>query len=147
MVAFVGSMLVSILLTAGVFWYAKRRPVGTPLSWGEAMAAATYVFFGMFWVYGVVPHQWLTYAESELGMRPDAYLAGPSGTGFLRDVPFNVSKETLSHLVAVIIYGVYLTLHVALWAVWQGRGDKAERKRKALEEKTTAYGRPLARKA
>ena len=42
---------------------------------------------------------------------------------------------------------MYLGAQIALWAVWQGRGDKAERKRKALEEKTTAYGRPLARKA
>jgi len=35
-------------------FYAKRRPVGTPLTWGESMVAATYVFFLMFWVYGVV---------------------------------------------------------------------------------------------
>lgn len=147
MVAFVGSVLISIALTWGVFWYAKRRPVGSPVSWGEAMASATYAFFGLFWVYGVVPHQWLTWSENELGWRPDKYLAGPSGTGPLTDLPFNVTYLTLSHLVAVIIYSVYLVIHVALWAVWQGRGDKAERKRKALEEKTTAYGRPLARKA
>jgi len=147
-VAFVGSVIISILLLVPFFWYVKRRPVGSTLSWGEAMAAATYVFFGLFWVYGVVPHQWLTYAESELGMRPDAYIAGPSSTGgFAQDLPFNVSKETISHLVAVLIYGVYLGAHVALWAVWQGRGDKAERRRKAIEEKTTAYGRPLVRKA
>lgn len=147
MIAFVGSVLISILLTVGVFWYAKRRPVGTTLSWGEAMVAATYVFFALFWVYGVVPHQWLTWADAELGWRPDRYLAGPSGTGALREVPMNISYETLSHLIAVTIYGVYLGGHVAMWAVWQGRGDKVERKRKALEEKTTAYGRPLARKA
>lgn len=146
MVAFVGSVLISLLMIASVFWYARKRPVGTPLSWGEAMAAATYVFFGMFWAYGVVPHQWLTYAESELGMRPDAYLAGPNATGWTSELPVTISKETASHLVAVTIYGVYLALHVALWAVWQGRGDKVERQRKALEEKTTAYGRPLARK-
>jgi len=146
-VAFVGSVLISIALTAGVVWYAKRRPLGTSLSWGEAMAAATYAFFGLFWVYGVVPHQWLTWSENELGWRPDKYLAGPSGTGALTEVPMNISYQTLSHLIAVTIYGTYLALHVALWASWQGRGDKAERKRKALEEKTTAYGRPLARKA
>jgi hypothetical protein len=146
-VAFIGSVIVAALLTASVFWFAKRRPVGTPLTWGEAMAAATYAFFGLFWVYGVVPHQWLTWSENELGWRPDKYVAGPSGTGALTDVPFNVTYQTLSHIGAVTIYGVFLALHIALWAVWQGRGDTAERKRKALEEKTTAYGRPLAKKA
>ena len=146
MVAFAGSVLISLLMIASIFWYARRRPVGAPLSWGEAMASATYVFFGLFWVFGVVPHQWLTYAESELGMRPDAYLAGPAGTGWTSEIPVTISKETLSHLIAVTIYGVYLVLMVALYNMWQGRGDKAERQRKALEEKTTAYGRPLARK-
>lgn len=147
MVAFIGSIVVSLLLLGVVLVVAKRRPVGAELSWGEAMLAGTFVFFGLFWIYGVVPHQWLTWAENELGWRPDRYLAGPSGTGALTDVPFNVSYETLSHIIAVTIYAVYLGAQIALWAVWQGRGDKAERKRKALEEKTTAYGRPLARKA
>lgn len=146
MVAFVGSVIVSLALLAVVLFVAKRRPVGAELSWGEAMLAATFVFFGLFWVYGVVPHQWLTWAENELGWRPDRYLAGPAGTGPLTDVPFNVSYETLSHLIAVTIYTVYLGAQIALWSIWQGRGDKAERRRKALEEKTTAYGRPLARK-
>ena len=147
MVAFVGSLIISVVLILGVLWYAKRRPVGTPVSWGEAMAAAAYAFFGMFWVYGVVPHQWLTWSENELGWRPDAYIAGPAGTGWTQQVPFNVSLQTVSHTLAVVIYGVFLALHVAMWAIWQGRGDAAERKRKALEEKTTAYGRPLVRKA
>ena len=149
MVAFVGSLLVSVLLFASVIWYAKRRPVGTPLSWGEAMARRRPTsFFGLFWVYGVVPHQWLTWSENELGLAP-RHATSPArrGPGALTDVPFNVTYQTLSHLGAVIIYGVFLALQVALWAIWQGRGDTVERKRKALEEKTTAYGRPLARKA
>ena len=50
---------------------------GTPLTWGEAMVAATYVFFLMFWVYGVVPHQWLTWAQNELKWRSDAIARRP----------------------------------------------------------------------
>lgn len=145
MVAFVGSLLVSFVLLGIVLAAVKRRPVGASLTWGEAMAAAIFVFFGLFWVYGVVPHQWLTWAENELEWRPDAFLVGPSATT-LTDVPFNVSKQTLADAIAALIYGVFLSVHVALWSVWQGRGDKVERRRKALEEKTTAYGRPLARR-
>ena len=83
MVAFVGSVALSIVMTAAILWYAKRRPVGTPVSWGEAMFAATYVFLLMFWAYGVVPHQWLTWADNELGWRSDAYLLGPNSTSTL----------------------------------------------------------------
>jgi len=148
-VAFVGSLILSVAMTFSVLWFAKRRPTGSPLSWGEAMAAATYIFFVMFWVYGVVPHQWLTWADNELGWRSDAYLIGPSSSStlpILQDSPINVSKQVIRDLVAVAIYGAFLTGHVALWAIWQGRSDAAVRKQQALEERTTAYGRPLARK-
>jgi hypothetical protein len=149
-VAFVGSVLVSIVMTLAILWEMRRRPVGTPLTWGEAMFAATYVFFLMFWVYGVVPHSWLAWADNELGWRSDAYLLGPSSTSsipILENLPFNVSKQAVRDIVATLIYVVYLGGQIALFAMWQGRGDAAARKQKALEERTTAYGRPLARKA
>jgi len=148
MAAFVGSLLLSILMGGSIVWYAKRRPVGTPLSWGEAMFAATYVFFIMFWVYGVVPHQFLQWADSELKWRSDAYLLGPNSTSslpILQNLPMNVSRQALRDLIAVGIYGAYLVGHVALFNIWQGRGDKAARKQKALEERTTTFGRPLVR--
>ncbi|MFN7970478.1 MAG: hypothetical protein U0P47_14205 [Acidimicrobiales bacterium] len=79
MVAFFTSLLVAILLVAPIFPYAKRRPVGTPITWGEAILAGTYVFFILFWIYGVVPHQFLTWADSELSWRPDRIWLGPNG--------------------------------------------------------------------
>jgi len=44
-------------------------------------------------------------------------------------------------LIVVAIYGVYLAAPIALWAYWQGRGE-----RKAPEIETTTYGRPLVKK-
>ena len=150
MVAFVGSVILSLVMGAAILWVAKRRPAGTPLTWGVAMFAATYVFFLMFWVYGVVPHQWLTWADNELGWRSDSYLLGPSSTStlpILENLPFNVSKQAVRDIIATLIYGVYLVGQVALFVMWQGRGDAVARKQKAIEERTTAYGRPLVRKA
>ena len=80
MVAFISTIVILVLLIAPVFPYAKRRPEGTPLTWGEAMVGATYVFFVFFWAYAVVPHQWLTYADAELGWRSDLVWIGPKGT-------------------------------------------------------------------
>lgn len=149
MTAFVASLLLTVLMSYGVLRYAKRRPVGTPLSWGEAMFAAAYVFFLMFVAYGIVPHQWLSWADNELKWRSDAYLLGPGSTSslpILQNVPFNVSRQTVRDVVAATIYGVYLAGHVALFSVWQGRGQAAERKQKEIEERTTVYGRPLVRR-
>jgi hypothetical protein len=143
------ALVLSLVIALGGFLvmvsYAKRRPVGAPVSWGEAMLGATLVFALMFWAYGVVPHQWLTYAGNELSWRPDKILVGPE-LPFTGDegvvvflLPFTVSYETLSHLVAVGIYGVMLALHVAGWAIWQGRG------REKPLELTSDYGRPLVK--
>ena len=139
-VAFTGSLIVLALLMVGILVYAKRRPVGTPLTWGEAMAAAVYVTFAMFWAFGVVPHQWLTYAEGDLAMRSDAILAGPGSTGLFDWLPIVISKQTLSDTVAVTLYMLAFGGAIAMWAVWQGRGDKTSE-----EVETSNYGRPLVK--
>ena len=138
-------------MTAAIVWYAKRRPVGTPLTWGEAMVAATYVFLVMFWVYGVVPHQWLAWADNELGWRSDAYLLGPE----LHEHPAGPREPAVQRLEAGRARHHRRRSSTACsspatspsGSMWQGRGDAAARKQKAIEERTSAYGRPLVRKA
>ena len=144
MVAFATSIIVTVLMSLGIVWVAKRRPVGAPLTWGEAMVAAVYVFFMLFWVYGVVPHLWLTWAGNELVWRPDKLLYGPGNIlkpqekgGWL---PFTVTYQTLRDIVATMIYGVMLTANAAGFVLWQKRGKKATT---AVER--SEYGRPLVR--
>ena len=67
MVAFTASVLVGILVLVVPYVIAKRRrPEPAPLTWGEAMVAALWAFFVSFWWYGIIPHQWLTFADNEL---------------------------------------------------------------------------------
>ena len=145
MVALVLSFVIAMVGFAAMVAYGKRRPVGAPLSWGEAMLGAALVFGLMFWAYGVVPHQWLLYSENELTWRSDKILVGPglpfSGNEGLFEyfLPFTLSYQTLSHLVAVTIYGLFLGMHVAGWAIWQ---DRAKQKPVEL---TSGYGRPLVK--
>ena len=73
-VAFVVSFAIAILGMVVVHLYGRHRPVGAPLTWGEAIVAATFVFFLMFWAYGVVPNQWLQWANNELGWTPSKKL-------------------------------------------------------------------------
>ena len=139
-VAFTGSLIVTAILVVIVIAYSKRRPADASLTWGEAMAASVYTTFGLFWAFGVVPHQWLTYAEGELKMRSDAILAGPGSTGLAEFSPIVISKQTLADLIAVGIYGLAFTLTLVLWAVWQKRGQK-----KTDEVEKSNYGRPLVK--
>lgn len=143
MIAFAVSLLLAIAGNIAVLVYSKRRPVGAPLSWGEAMAAAVFAFVLFNFWYGVVPHQWITLADNEWGWRKDRLFFGP-GDIFEphRFLPFTITYEALRDLIVTVIYGAGLTLHVFHWVQWQNRA-----KPKAEVVPTTSYGRPLARKS
>ena len=128
------------------FVYAHRRPVDATLTWGEAMVAAVYVFFVLFWAYGVVPHEFLNWADSELAWRPDKKVIGPEGTwaqwwSFWKKIPLTIHKQVFRDLIAVLIY-VY-GLGMLMWAVafWNDRAKKATEA--AAVVKVSQYGRPL----
>lgn len=140
MVAFVFSVLATILACAVIPLYGNRRKPGTSLSWGEANVAALYAFFVMFLAWGIMPHQWLTYADNDLQWRKDKIVLGP-GDLVEKLLPFTVNYEVVRDLIAVGIYTVTLVGMIALWAGWQGRG-----KEKPKEIPTSAYGRPLVKK-
>jgi hypothetical protein len=137
-VSLVASSLIALVMALAIIPYRKRRPVGTPLTWGEAMVAATYVFFLFFWAYGVVPNQWMMLADNEWSWRSDRMVSGPFG--IVEGAPFDVNYEHLRDLVAVVMYGIILGINIVLWMVWQGRG-----KQKAPEVPASSYGRPLVR--
>jgi hypothetical protein len=142
-VAFVSTFLVAIAGMAGIMLYGRRRPVGAPLTWGESIAAATFCFALMFWAYGVVPHHWLQWANNELGWTPSKKLFGPGD--IVKDkLPFIVDYEKLRDIIVVLIYGFFLTAHVALFALWQDRGKRAEKRAQRQLEPST-YGRPLVK--
>jgi hypothetical protein len=143
MVAFLTSLVAVIAIAGGVMAYGRRRPVGTPITWGEAMAGSMIVFLAIFLIYGVVPHQWLAYADNELGWRKDKLLAGPasiSNKSLSVDIPITISYEHIRDVIAAGIYIVALGIQIALWSMWQNRG-----KSKPKEIPTSAFGRPLVK--
>jgi hypothetical protein len=150
------ALVCSILILIGVVLLTMRvgrnRPVGAPLTWGEAMAAGTFAFFGMFVAYGLVPHLWLTWADSELKWRPDVLLADYPFWGFKLGFltpqseggafPMTISMQTIRDLLAVLIYVGLLGGQMWLWGWWQKRG-----KQPSTGLVTSDYGRPLVKKA
>ena len=166
MVAFLASLILTAAMTLAIIRVAKRRAPGTPLTWGEAFAAGTFVFTLLFMVYGVVPHQWLAYADNDLKWRSDkiGIPAGPLGkafgdtendffsaegnTFFGEGVPlpngrFIITAQVLRDVVAAGIYIVFLVAQILMWLWWQRRGQK----KAETPELTSAFGRPLVRRA
>ena len=150
MVAFVTSLIVAFIIVGGIVAYQKRRPAGQVVTWGEAMFGSMVVFFLMFWVYGVVPHQWLTWADNELGWRPDNIVYGPfdilkpqAVDGWL---PMTITYQTVRDIIAVLLYVVFLVAQVWAWIWWQNRGKRAAAAETAAASVTSEFGRPLVRK-
>lgn len=141
------SLVVLSVLIAIVFYVADHRDPALKPTWGEAMVGATFIFFALFWAYGVVPHQWLQWADAKLGWRPDKVMFGPGGiwgteiwTGFDR-FPIVIDKQKVRDLIAVVIYAVGLAGVMWGFPAWQKRGEPT-----AEVEAVSPYGRPLVRK-
>ena len=163
MVAFLTSLVITVGITVAVMLYGRRRPVGTPITWGEAMFGSMVVFAAIFMIYGVVPHQWLAYADNELGWRSDkigipigpigavfgssenTFFSNEGNVLFPEGIPrltghFVINAQAIRDIIAAGIYIVALGVQIALWAMWQNRG-----KSKPKEIETSAFGRPLVK--
>jgi hypothetical protein len=167
--AFITSLVGLLLAVGAVMAYGKRRPVGTPLTWGESMIAAVVVFGLFFLAYGVVPHSLLAWADGPLKWRSDAigipggplhkvlknfenhwYSAKtnsifPQGVTFFGRGRVIVTKQAVRDALTAGIYIVFLGGQIAVWSMWQKRGKKAAAA-KAIEP-SSAFGRPLLKKA
>ena len=145
--AFLFSFFLATGMTLLAIPYGKRRPKGTPLSWGESMIAALYAFTTMFIAYGVVPDRWLIHANSELKWNKQKLFNGPfdifkakvNGGHF----PFTLSYQELRDVVVVVIHVFFFALQIFIWSWWQKRGKKVA----STELETSSYGRPLVKKA
>jgi hypothetical protein len=149
--AFIASFVVVVIGVGICLWFGHRRPLGTPVTWGEAFVGATFMFALMIVAYGIVPHQWLDYADNELLWRPDRLLLGISSKGIkMGDAAKTiggsgrilVSYQALRDIVAATLYGVFFGGQMYLWKVWQKRGRS-----KGELEPTSRFGRPVIRKA
>jgi hypothetical protein len=144
--ALILAILVLVALIVGAVLYGKRRPVGKPISWGEGMLAATYVFFAMFMAYAVVPNQWLLHAQNGLGWRSDKKVYGPGNIFQAQSLggsfPFEINYLQVGDAIAAGIYIVLLGVQLYLLSWWQRRGKA----KPSAELATSTYGRPLVRK-
>ena len=150
MVAFVVSLIITIVMCGIVVLVGMRRPPGTPLTWGEAYLAGTFMFALMLMFYGVVPNEWLLYA-GKLGWRTDSIgVPTPFGRLWEHGLTFfgrgkvTITASAIGDMIAGAFYVIFFVLQIVGWLWWQKRGKKTAPP-PAIE--VSAFGRPLVRKA
>lgn len=153
MVALLVSILILVVGIGICMAVGRRRPIGTPLTWGEAFVGGMFVFALMLVGYGVIPHQWLKYADNELLWRSDKLLLAVSSKGLVMGQKAKtwggsgrviVNYQAVRDLIAAGFYMVFLGAQVMLWSIWQKRGRRVEA---AGGEVTSLFGRPLVKRA
>jgi len=144
-----------IMLIAGValvFFVGSRRPPGTPLTWGEAIVGSTFIFGLMLLAYGIVPNEWLKWADNQLLWRPDKILLaisskgvkiGQTATAIGGRGRITVTYQALRDIIVATIYILMLGLHAGLWVAFQKRGSRQAAAGGGTVERTSRFGRPV----
>ena len=149
MAAFLASVIVFALGVGVCALVGRARPIGTPVTWGEAFVAGPFVFALMLLAYGIIPHQWLKYADNDLLWRSDKIFVGLSmwhlktgkaATHMAGAGRILINFQALRDVIAALIYIVMLGFQVLVWSKWQKRGQA-----KPELEPTSKFGRPVIR--
>jgi hypothetical protein len=108
-------------------------------TWAEAMVGAMVVFALFTLAYGVIPHEWLTFANSYLNWGTDQFVAHPFDR--LVKLPYSAIRD----IVATLIYVVAIAANIVLWLKWQARltPAPAAEQGEATVVRTSRFGRPL----
>jgi hypothetical protein len=141
-----GRFFISLLLCAASFaifmWLVRRPKSELPATWAQSMLGAVAVFGLFLLIYGVVPHEWLTWADSKLGLREDKILFDTR--------PIKFSGRALRDIVATFIYIFFLGVNTWMWIAWQKRGTAKPKPAKAAATPepagTSAFSRPVIKK-
>ena len=141
-----GRFFISLLLCVlafAAFIRLKNRPKSElPATWAQSMLGALAVFALFLLIYGVVPHEWLTWCDSKLGLREDRIM--------LSTRPIKITGRTVRDTVAALLYIIFLGINTWMWIAWQKRGTAKPKATPAVATPEpagiSAFSRPVTKK-
>lgn len=125
------------------------KPAGYKATWAECYLGAVGTFAVMALAYGVVPHEWMTFANGYLRWGDTSKFVWQSSQDMLFfpwHWPFNLDYPAVRDIVVSGLYGVLLGANIALFAQWQKRNQVVEAPpADTTPTKRSRFGRPLRR--
>ena len=125
----------------------RRQKPDRPATWAECIAGSVGVFAMMTLAYAVIPHEWITFSDKYLQWDTTVFVfrSHQKMLFFPWNWPFNFDKHNIRDIIVVLIYGIAMALNVALFVMWQKRGQVKEEPA-AEAPKKSRFGRPLRRR-
>ncbi len=142
-------ILASILLLifVGITVALMKRPKpDRPATWAECIAGAVGVFAMMTLAYAVIPHEWITFSDKYLQWDTTKFVVQSGQEVLFVKFPFDITMKAISDIIAAGIYIVFFGANLALFAMWQKRGQEKPESEEA-KPRTSRFGRPLRRRA
>ena len=143
------SSVLALLVVAWLFYMCTRPKSPKPLTWAKAMLGAVGSFAAMILVYGVVPDEWMQFADSQWNWS--------QSRTFEEIGPITINYRALKDTVAVLIYVFFFAIQITVGILWQKRKPASEVARAATAEEPetkaprpagmSRFGRPLSRRA
>jgi hypothetical protein len=98
--------------------------------------------------YAVIPHEWITFSDKYLQWDTTVFVfrSNQKMLFFPWNWPFNFDKHNIRDIIVVIIYGLAIGLNIALFSLWQKRGQPKPEAEETAPRKSR-FGRPLRRQA
>jgi hypothetical protein len=151
--AIIVDLVLVVLVVHGLLMVVSRKPkpADAPASWAACFLGAVGTFALMTLAYGVIPHEWLEFANSYLKWGETSKFIWQSNQDMLFfpwHWPFNLDYPALRDIVVSGIYGAMLGLNIVLFVMWQKRNVVVERPAAdATPAKRSRFGRPVRRGA
>jgi len=109
-------VLFAIGLAAAYGLIKTPKKSNEPATWVQTILGAMFVWFMFALGYGVIPHEWLTFANSYLNFDSSSFLMHKN-----RILHFDITRDKAADAVAALIYVVVLGLNIYFFAAWQKR--------------------------
>jgi hypothetical protein len=144
------SVLLIVMMIPVLVALRKPKP-DKPATWAQSVAGSVYVFWLFLLVYAIIPHEFITFADTYLQWAKDKYViksttAIPFFTS--QNWPVSIDMQAIRDIAVVGIYVVFFGLNIALFVLWQDRKTKTEDdEEKPVVVGRSRFGRPLKAKA
>lgn len=128
-----------MMVVGGIFlWILNQR-----MTWSRAVFAAFVTWLELVIIFGMVPSEWLNYAQTDLdwsSQRIALTIPPILVLGNTVEISYAVIKDSISMGYHLVMLGVAAVFTIQLQKMKQGRPATAEK-----PEKKSPYGRPLVR--
>ena len=133
----IGGATTFLIVGAAFLWVLNQR-----MTWARATTAAMIAWVALVFFFGIVPSEWLNYAQTDLEWGNDTFIIIPEilVLGNTIEISYAVIKDSISMGYHIVMLALAPILAIHMQKIKEGRPASAQ-----PVEQVSPYGRPLVK--